>query len=226
MIKISPSPSRHHALCLLLLLTVSLEAVVSAPRGFIRNQKQAHIINPLHCRGGSSSTSLLSASTLLSRRKQIHTHSTTCNPAIENVVRRKYHKPTAILANVNVVSDEPSLEELRAQLGPIALLVSNTIELTVVTIGSYISGALLGYFGGTILSIPSTLFDKTTGGIMSKFGALHAKAWGTCKQWGMLSAAFSGFNNFVRMVRGEREDGWNAIWGSALTGAFLSRSGE
>jgi hypothetical protein len=132
----------------------------------------------------------------------------------------------AVLANVNVVSDEPSLEELRAQLGPIALLVSNTIELTVVTIGSYISGALLGYFGGTILSIPSTLFDKSTGGIMSKFGALHAKAWGTCKQWGMLSAAFSGFNNFVRMVRGEKEDGWNAVWGSALTGAFLNRSGE
>lgn len=61
---------------------------------------------------------------------------------------------------------------------------------------------------------------------MSKFGALHAKAWGTCKQWGMLSAAFSGFNNFVRMVRGEKEDGWNAVWGSALTGAFLNRSGE
>eukprot|EP00956_Cyclotella_meneghiniana_P015008 scaffold22737_cov80-Cyclotella_meneghiniana.AAC.5 len=47
----------------------------------------------------------------------------------------------------------------------------------------------------------------------------------TCKQWGMLSAAFSGFNNAVRMVRGDREDGWNAVWGSALTGAFLSRAG-
>ena len=132
------------------------------------------------------------------------------------------------MANVEVthsLSSEPSLEELRAQLGPVALLISNTIELTVITLGSYISGGLLGYFGGGLLNIPSTIFDKSIKGV-SKFSALHSKAWSTCKQWGMLSAAFSGFNNAVRMVRGEREDGWNAVWGSALTGAFLNRGGE
>ena len=169
---------------------------------------------------------MMSTSTLLCRRRRESTVKS--STLIQNSVKRKYHESAVLLANASVhrVSDEPSLEELRAQLGPIAMLISNTIELTVITIGSYISGGLLGYFGGSILNIPSTMFDKTTKGVMSKFGALHAKAWGTCKQWGMLSAAFSGFNNFVRMVRGEKEDGWNAVLGSALTGAFLSRSGE
>lgn len=208
----------------LLLLSLLLQSAASTSGGFFTSQKSSCAINPLTCRGGSS-TSLLSTSTLLLRRKKLPTHPSSAS-SIENVVRRKYRKPSTILANIDIVSDEPSLEELRAQLGPIALLISNTIELTVITLGSYISGGMLGYFGGSVLNLPSTLFDKTSKGILSKFGALHAKAWGTCKQWGMLSAAFSGFNNAVRMVRGERDDGWNAVWGSALTGAFLSRSGE
>ena len=183
------------------------------------------IISSPPCRT-SGAKSMLSTSTLISRRRT--KSALKSSTPIQNSVRRKYHKSAVILANANLhrVSDEPSLEELRAQLGPIAMLISNTIELTVITIGSYISGGLLGYFGGSILNIPSTMFDKTTKGITSKFGALHAKAWGTCKQWGMLSAAFSGFNNFVRMVRGDQEDGWNAVLGSALTGAFLNRSGK
>ncbi|KAL3778634.1 LOW QUALITY PROTEIN: hypothetical protein HJC23_001583 [Cyclotella cryptica] len=141
----------------------------------------------------------------------------------------KYRKPAAAaMANQEVAQNQPNqptLEELRAQLGPVALLVSNTIELTVITLGSLISGGLLGYLGGGILNIPSTLFDKTTNGVLSRISLLHSKAWGTCKQWGVLSASFSGFHNFVRMVRGDVDDGWNAVWGSALTGAFLNRGG-
>mmetsp|Transcript_16447 Transcript_16447/g.33095 ORF Transcript_16447/g.33095 Transcript_16447/m.33095 type:complete len:317 (+) Transcript_16447:136-1086(+) len=130
---------------------------------------------------------------------------------------------------------EPTLEELRSQLGPIALFVSNTIELTVVTLGSYLSGGLLGYFGGGILNIgvlfgQGSVVDPANVGLFGKLSArlsqLNSKAFGNAKQWGKLSAAFSGFHNLVRMVRGgEVEDVWNAFWGSALTGAFLNKSG-
>ncbi len=121
---------------------------------------------------------------------------------------------------------QPSLGELRSQLGPLGLLVSNTIELTIVTMGSFISGSLLGYIGGGIFNTPSTLFGKSMGNLGQRLAALNAKAFTQCKSWGKLSAAFSGFNNFVRMCRGEgEEDGWNTVIGSGLTGAFLSRNG-
>jgi hypothetical protein len=209
------------ALKLILTLT-SLWGASSSRRGFVNPQKQAcntQLQLLRHYDRGSSNPSALRNP---SRQSQ---HSS----SIPKVVGRKYRKPSLPLANLDIAaytsSDEPSIDELRAQLGPIGLFVSNTIELTVITLGSILSGGLLGYFGGGILNLPSTLFDKNTN-LLSKFGVLHSKAWGTCKQWGMLSGAFSGFNNLVRMVRGEREDRWNAVWGSALTGAFLNRSGE
>ena len=123
----------------------------------------------------------------------------------------------------------PSLDELRAALGPIGLLVSNGIELTVVTLGSYISGACLGYVGGGVMNFPSTIFGKdiVTGSALRRLAALHVKAITSCKSWASLSASFTGFNTFVRLCRGDdrAEDGWNAVWGSALTGAFLNRGG-
>lgn len=129
-------------------------------------------------------------------------------------------------SSVQLQGGEPSLEELRAQLGPIGLLVSNTIELTIVTMGSFISGGLLGYIGGGVMNIPSTIFGKSMGSFGQRLAALNTKAFATCKTWGTLSAAFSGFNNFVRLCRGDIEDdGWNTVIGSGLTGAFLSRNG-
>lgn len=130
--------------------------------------------------------------------------------------------------NYNQLSEaqlqQPSLEELRGQLGPIGLLVSNTIELTIVTMGSFISGGLLGYIGGGVMNIPSTIFGKSMGSFGQRLAALNTKAFATCKTWGTLSAAFSGFNNFVRLCRGDVDDGWNTVIGSGLTGAFLSRN--
>ncbi|KAL3811840.1 hypothetical protein ACHAXA_004267 [Cyclostephanos tholiformis] len=124
---------------------------------------------------------------------------------------------------------EPTLEELRAALGPIGLMTSNAIELIVVTIGSYVSGALLGYVMGGIMGVPSTIFGREMsggGGILRRLSALHARAIVSCRSWATLGASFTGFNNFVRLCRGGGDDdGWNAIWGSALTGAFLNRAG-
>lgn len=121
----------------------------------------------------------------------------------------------------------PSLDELRAQLGPIGILTSSAIELVVTTAGSYISGAMLGYVGGSVMGIPSTLLGKDfVGGFSQRLSALHAKAFSSCKSWATLSAAFSGSHNFVRLCRGGNdEDGWNQIWGSFLAGAFLNRTG-
>lgn len=75
------------------------------------------------------------------------------------------------------------------------------------------------------MGIPSTLLGKEMGSIAQRLSALNSKAFASCKSWAQLSAAFSGFHNFVRLCRGGADDGWNAIWGSALTGAFLNRAG-
>ena len=123
----------------------------------------------------------------------------------------------------------PTLEELRAALGPAGLFAAGAMELAVVTLGSYVSGAFLGYVGGAIMGIPSTLFGggASAGGAMRRLSALHAKAAASCASWAALSASFSGFNALVRLCRGEEEDGgnWNAVIGSAMTGAFLNRAG-
>ena len=122
---------------------------------------------------------------------------------------------------------QPTLEELRAALGPAGLFAAGAMELAVVTFGSYVSGAFLGYVGGGIMGIPSTLFGGgASGGAMRRLSALHAKAAASCASWAALSASFSGFNNLVRLCRGGEDDGnWNAVIGSAMTGAFLNRAG-
>jgi len=120
---------------------------------------------------------------------------------------------------------EPTLGELRAQLGPIGTIVSNSVELAVLTLGSFVSGGALGFVGGGVMGVPSTLFGKEMGSLPARLSALNSKAFTSCKSWGSLSAAFSGFNNLVKMCRGGVDDSWNAVWGSAMTGAFLNRAG-
>ncbi len=78
------------------------------------------------------------------------------------------------------------------------------------------------------MGIPSTLLGKDMGTFLTRLAALHSKAIVSCKSWAVLSASFSGFNNFVRLCRGEDNDNgdnWNAVLGSAMTGAFLNRKG-
>lgn len=215
---------------LILLLSLQLvSTTTSSPHSISTPNRLA-----FYPRGGSvvtssSSSSATSCSTLISRRRNKKSLK-----SIQTVgLRRKTAKKAQTLDfeeeyydyNPQSQTQEPSLEELRAQLGPIGTLVSNTIELTVTTVGSYISGAALGYVGGGVMSVPSTLFGKHIGGISQRLSAVHGKALVSCKSWATLSAAFSGFHNFVRLCRGGNEDHWNAVWGSALTGAFLNRAG-
>lgn len=121
--------------------------------------------------------------------------------------------------------DEPSLDELKAQLGPIGLLVCNTIDLTVTTLGSFISGGIMGYVGGGLMGTPSSLFGRDLGSFGSRLSALNTKAVTSAKSWGKLSAAFSGCNAFVRLCRGgDNNDLWNNVFGAFLTGVVLNKN--
>eukprot|EP00555_Chaetoceros_dichaeta_P011991 CAMPEP_0198256462 /NCGR_PEP_ID=MMETSP1447-20131203/6383_1 /TAXON_ID=420782 /ORGANISM="Chaetoceros dichaeta, Strain CCMP1751" /LENGTH=333 /DNA_ID=CAMNT_0043943121 /DNA_START=145 /DNA_END=1142 /DNA_ORIENTATION=+ len=144
-----------------------------------------------------------------------------------------------------------SLEEMRAALGPIGRLVANSVEVGVATAGSYISGGCFGYIIGGAMGSPN-LFRKNGvppptppplsngslppidintannlggGSIPNRLKGLNAKAMGTAGSWAQLSAAFSGFHALTRVCRGGVEDKWNGLIGSALSGAYLSRSG-
>jgi len=199
-----------------------------------------HHVNSLSSRSSTKQSSPASTTKYSRKKYGDNNKSAATGAVIQNVGLRKKTKSKMIDLDDNFdynynqqqsalqlqqQQQQPSLEELRGQLGPIGLLVSNTIELTIVTMGSFISGGLLGYIGGGIMNIPSTLFGQSMGSFGQRLAALNAKAFTTCKTWGTLSAAFSGFNNFVRLCRGDVDDGWNTVFGSALTGAFLSRNG-
>ena len=121
--------------------------------------------------------------------------------------------------------NEPSLDELKAQLGPIGLLICNTIDLTVTTLGSFISGGLMGYIGGGLMGAPSSLFGRDLGSFGRRLSALNTKAVTSAKSWGKLSAAFSGCNAFVRLCRGgDGKDMWNNVVGAFLAGVVLNKN--
>ena len=242
------------SMVVLLILTLSFhQQLVSATKSSTLGAPITRLA--FYPRGGGATSSVLSSSSSSSpssysatstifarRRRESPITSTPSSSSIQNVglLQKKKSKKQQIDFDEDYDLDhynpphyndnkngEPTLEELRAQLGPIGILVSSTIELTVITVQSYITGGILGYIGGSVMAIPSTIFGKEMGSIVSRFGALHTKAVISFKSWSTLSAAFSGFNNFVRLCRGDASDndGWNAIWGSALAGAFLNRSG-
>ena len=176
----------------------------------------------------SSSTSSLSSSSQLSAQRQSSSMSNS----------RSEHSGEV----------PPSLEELRAQLGPVGLLVANAVEVGVTTASSYISGGLFGYVIGGAMGAPGILkksaninpgspgpglgpgFGTKTGTglkeIQRRIGDWNSKAVIQGKSWGALSASFSGFHALARVCRGGVEDRWNSIIGSAATGAYLSRHGK
>ena len=138
--------------------------------------------------------------------------------------------------------EEYSLTEIRANLGPIGKTIAGAVEVGIVAAGSYISGGILGYFIGGTMGLP-TLFRKLPPDVAAaeasnnrlgnafrefstKMKVLNSKAVVTGKNWGTLSASFSGFHALCRVARGGKEDKWNTIIGSAATGAFLNRSGK
>jgi len=162
-------------------------------------------------------------------------------------VRNNKKNEERMTRNYNDDDDEeyqPSLQEMRSQLGPIGLLVANAVEVGVSTAGSYMSGGFFGYMIGGFMGVP-TLFKNApppsvnpmangihhqppNGGmkeIQRRMGDWNSKAFTQGKSWAVLSASFSGFHALTRVCRGGVEDRWNGVIGSACTGAYLSRQG-
>lgn len=122
--------------------------------------------------------------------------------------------------------------EMKSQLGPIGLLIANSVEVGLATANSYISTGIFGYFVGGCLGVPGMFKSSpqdalnNAGAIkkmQQKMGDLNAKALTQGKSWGALSASFSGFHALARVCRGGVEDRWNSIISSACAGAYLSR---
>mmetsp|Transcript_21999 Transcript_21999/g.32686 ORF Transcript_21999/g.32686 Transcript_21999/m.32686 type:complete len:364 (-) Transcript_21999:294-1385(-) len=133
-------------------------------------------------------------------------------------------------------NNEPSLAEMREQLGPIGRAIAGAVEVGVVTGGSYLSGGILGYLLGGVMGTPTLLKSSSAAAsetiknslgeeVKGRLGTWHFKAATQAKSWAQLSAAFSGFHALTRNLRGGKEDKWNSVFGSAATGAYLSRKG-
>jgi len=148
------------------------------------------------------------------------------------------------------VQQSLTIEEMRAQLGIFGKLLANSVEVGIITAGSYLSGGCFGYVMGGITGVPS-LFRSNGDGmslpppnknmqplvptpppqrgmgekIKRRLVSINSKAVTQAKSWAHLSASLSAFHALTRVCRGSKEDKWNSIIGSACTGAYLSRQG-
>jgi hypothetical protein len=128
----------------------------------------------------------------------------------------------------------PTVQEMKAQLGPLGQIVATAVEVGITTAGSYLSGGVFGYVWGGVSGSPSLFkpLENAGGGaqpqrkfaqLQSKLASLNGAACTQAKSWGELSAAFSGCHALTRCVRGGKEDRWNSIVGSGLAGAYLNK---
>jgi len=131
-------------------------------------------------------------------------------------------------------TDEDEEEFGYDSLNPLGKTIAGAVEVGVITASSYISGGVLGYLVGGAMGVPILFRPPPSAGgntnsalkqLASKVKLMNEKAVQAGKNWGQLSASFSGFHALCRVVRGGREDKWNYIIGSGAAGAFQSRSG-
>ena len=152
----------------------------------------------------------------------------------EIITVQRTTKAAAEISSNSGIRDEDrqlSYEEMRAELGPLGSFIANSVEIAIVTAGSYLSGAVFGYFIGGVMGAPSLMESSSTASTFAdqlkhRIKNWNNKAFTQAKSWGKLSAAFSGFGAFTKIARGNSDDKWNSIIGSALTGAYLSRQGN
>jgi len=185
---------------------------------------------------GSSTLTLpkLKRNTFLSRNnKKLFQNNDSLTSTLVSVSSVAMQKRKDMVTNYEEEEKLPSIEEMRASLGPIGRTIASAVEVGVVTAGSFMSGAVLGYTLGGFMAIPS-LFGKLpppdaqqAANIVNRgpIGNFHNKAATQAISWASLSASFSGFHALSRVMR-NKEDKWNGIIGSAATGAFLNRKGD
>ncbi|KAG5187708.1 Tim17/Tim22/Tim23/Pmp24 family-domain-containing protein [Tribonema minus] len=128
-----------------------------------------------------------------------------------------------------IVAARDALEAAVAPLTTIAKTASGRsesgffeccMEVGLTTVGSLVSGGVLGYIIGWGIGIAQK--GAFEGGLGNAIKAMHAKGRQTGSSWGLITACFSGFTSAARVMRG-REDHWNSILGSCGTGAVMCR---
>jgi len=202
----------------------------SSPFGFSRRgRRNPNSPTPIH----SSYPSSLSASSpiqLIARKSKTKKRSSQSSAS-------SHEYESNLVPSENDSDEIPTLDEIRASLGLFGRTIANSVEVGIVTAGSFLSGGILGYGIGGVTGIPKHLLTSSTTTsnleepvrrtmtkeIQTRIRAWNGHALTQAGSWAKLSASFSGFHALSRVMRGGKEDKWNGIWGSAATGAYLSR---
>jgi hypothetical protein len=151
--------------------------------------------------------------------------------AVQLVARKERTKKVAKTAEPDVLKEpqEVSFDDL----GPVGKVVASTTELGVAIVYNYCQGYLTGWFFGTFIGIPGLLFNKLNlePGVQKVFmtefkgrlGRMNTRSVRFGKNFGGVSSIFKGSDVAVRRLRYGKNDEWNDIFGSALSGAIFSR---
>eukprot|EP00560_Eucampia_antarctica_P009083 CAMPEP_0197827494 /NCGR_PEP_ID=MMETSP1437-20131217/4251_1 /TAXON_ID=49252 ORGANISM="Eucampia antarctica, Strain CCMP1452" /NCGR_SAMPLE_ID=MMETSP1437 /ASSEMBLY_ACC=CAM_ASM_001096 /LENGTH=267 /DNA_ID=CAMNT_0043428343 /DNA_START=151 /DNA_END=954 /DNA_ORIENTATION=+ len=178
-------------------------------------------------------TSSASTVNISSGRRSYFLNDDNADASVVQNIKRK--KPSKKVVEEDIVDkngyEQMSFQEMRAELGPFGSLIANSVEVGIVTAGSFLSGGVFGYFIGGAMSVPTlfkpspTVNNNLMNAIRNKLANANSSALTQGKSWGQLSAAFSGFQALAKMCRGNKDDKWNGILGSACAGAYLNRQG-
>ena len=114
--------------------------------------------------------------------------------------------------------DVPKWEDLPFQWK----LVFGGVEIAYTVGTQWLSGFATAYMFGSITGVVGLTKPPTDG--LSRLARWNQRnvRWG--KSWGSVSASFSGFDTGVRLLRNNKVDEWNSLFGSACAGAFFARS--
>mmetsp|Transcript_29533 Transcript_29533/g.48733 ORF Transcript_29533/g.48733 Transcript_29533/m.48733 type:complete len:239 (+) Transcript_29533:26-742(+) len=116
------------------------------------------------------------------------------------------------------VADIPKFQDLPFQWK----LVFGGIEIAYTVGTQWLSGFATAYLLGSVTGAVGFSKPPTDG--ITRFARWNQRnvKWG--KSWGSVSASFSGFDTSVRLLRNNKVDEWNSLFGSACAGAFFARS--
>jgi hypothetical protein len=115
------------------------------------------------------------------------------------------------------VDDIPKFQDLPFQWK----VVFGGIEIAYTVGTQYLSAFATAYVLGSLTGAVGFTKPPTDGITrLARWNQRNLK-WG--KSWGSISASFSGFDTGVRLLRNNKVDEWNSLFGSACAGAFFAR---
>jgi hypothetical protein len=116
------------------------------------------------------------------------------------------------------VEDIPKFQDLPFQWK----VVFGGIEIAYTVGTQYLSAFATAYVLGSLTGAVGFTKAPTDG--ITRFARWNQRnlKWG--KSWGSISASFSGFDTGVRLLRNNKVDEWNSLFGSACAGAFFARA--